>query len=187
VPGHFHGTVVVGTTLAFMALTYWLVPILFRRELILPKLASWQPYIFGLGMTGVALFLMGAGTLGVPRRHWDILFSGAPDGGYEFSAAALTMMSLNGMSVLLACIGGAVFVLLVVGSLLFGRKLDEDQKVGREMIAQPPSDSDYAAIGGGAGAIRIPGTLVMVFVFFAAFALYYFINWKYLAETWGIS
>jgi cytochrome c oxidase subunit 1 len=27
VPGHFHGTVVVGTTLAFMALTYWLVPI----------------------------------------------------------------------------------------------------------------------------------------------------------------
>ena len=83
VPGHFHGTVVVGTTLAFMALTYWLVPILFRRELILPKLASWQPYIFGLGMTGVALFLMGAGTLGVPRRHWDILFSGAPDGGYR--------------------------------------------------------------------------------------------------------
>ncbi len=185
VPGHFHGTVVVGSTLAFMALTYWLVPILFRRELILPRLASWQPYLFGLGMTGVALFLMGAGTLGVPRRHWDILFSSAPGGGYEFSAAALTMMSLNGMSVVLACLGGAAFILIVVGSLLFGRKLDEEEKVGREMIATPPAEASYAGIG--SGSITIPGTLVMVFVFFAAFALYYFINWKYLAETWGIS
>jgi cytochrome c oxidase subunit 1 len=185
VPGHFHGTVVVGTTLAFMALTYWLVPILFRRELVMAKLASWQPYIFGLGMTGVALFLMGAGTLGVPRRHWDILFSGAPDGGFEFSAAALTMMSLNGMSVLLACIGGAAFCVIVVASILFGRKLDEDEKVGREMIATPPSEASYAGIG--SGSITIPGTLAMVFVFFVAFALYYFINWKYLGETWGIS
>lgn len=185
VPGHFHGTVVVGTTLAFMALTYWLVPILFRRDLILPKLASWQPYIFGLGMTGVALFLMGAGTLGVPRRHWDILFSNVPDGGYEFSAAALTMMSLNGMSVVLACLGGAAFILIVVGSILFGRKLDEEEKVGREMIAAPPAEASYAGIG--SGGMAIPGTMVMVFVFFAAFALYYFINWKYLAETWGIS
>jgi cytochrome c oxidase subunit 1 len=185
VPGHFHGTVVVGTTLAFMALTYWLVPILFRREVILPKLASWQPYIFGLGMSGVALFLMGAGTLGVPRRHWDILFSGVADGGYEFSAAALTMMSLNGMSVVLACIGGAAFIVIVVGSILFGRHLDEEEKVGRPMIAAPPAEASYAGIG--VGRITIPGTLVMVFVFFMAFALYYFINWKYLAETWGIS
>jgi cytochrome c oxidase subunit I len=185
VPGHFHGTVVVGTTLAFMALAFWLVPILFRRELILPRLASWQPYIFGLGMTGVALFLMGAGTLGVPRRHWDILFSGALDGGYEFSAAALTMLSLNGMSVVLACVGGAAFIVIIVGSLLFGRRLDETQKVGREMIAVPPADSAYAGIG--VGTITIPGTLVMVFVFFAAFVLYYFINWKYLAQTWGLS
>jgi hypothetical protein len=23
-------------------------------------------------------------------------------------------------------------------------------------------------------------------VFFVSFALYYFINWKYLAQTWGI-
>jgi cytochrome c oxidase subunit 1 len=136
-------------------------------------------------MSGVALFLMGAGTLGVPRRHWDILFSGAPDGGFEFSAAALTMMSLNGMSVLLACIGGAAFILIVVGSLLFGRKLDEEQKVGREMIAESPAESSYSGIG--MGTISIPGTLVMVFVFFTAFALYYFINWKYLGETWGLS
>ena len=74
---------------------------------------------------------------------------------------------------------------IVVGSILFGRKLDEEEKVGREMIAAPPAEAAYAGIG--SGSITIPGTLVMVSVFFAAFALYYFINWKYLAETWGIS
>ena len=37
VPGHFHATVVVGTTLTFMALTYFLIPVLFRREMIAPE------------------------------------------------------------------------------------------------------------------------------------------------------
>jgi cytochrome c oxidase subunit 1 len=186
VPGHFHGTVVVGTTLAFMALTYWLVPVLFRRRLILPKVASAQPWVFGLGMTGVALFLMGAGTLGVPRRHWDILFSQvAGGGGYEFSAAALTMMSLNGMSVVLACLGGAMFIVVVVGSILFGERIGEVEKVGVPMVRTPPPEAAYHGIG--AGAITIPGTMALVFAFFTVFALYYFINWKFLAETWGLS
>lgn len=183
VPGHFHATVVIGTTLTFMAITYWLVPILFRRQLIWKKLACWQPWLFGLGMTGVSLFLMGAGTLGVPRRHWDILFTSS-DGGYEFSAAALTMMSLNGMSVLLAVFAGAAFVLIVVGSLLFGKKIREDEKVGDLMIVPAVSDEEYAT---NKAPLTIPGTLVMCAVFFVAFALYYFINWKYLAQTWGLS
>src|SRR3989338_2948688 len=64
VPGHFHATVVGGTTLAFMALTYWLVPVLFRRDIILNGLSKFQPYLFGLGTAGLSLFMMGAGTLG---------------------------------------------------------------------------------------------------------------------------
>lgn len=31
-----------------------------------------------------------------------------------------------------------------------------------------------------------PGTLVLVFVFLAAFALYYFVNWKLLSVVWKI-
>ena len=184
VPGHFHGTVVVGTTMTFMAFSYWLVPVLFRRELVLKKMASWQPYIFGLGMTGVSLFLMGAGTLGVPRRHWDILFSSS-DAGYEFSAAALTMMSLNGMSVLLATLGGGIFIAVMVGTILFGRQVGEGQRMPSIALAEPPPDSAYRGIG--RNGVIIPGTLIMLAVFFAAFALYYFINWKYLGETWGLS
>ena len=84
VPGHFT-TVVVGTTLAFMGLTYFLIPVLFRRGLAFPTMAKYQPYVFGLGMSAVALFLMGAGTLGVPRRHWDIGFAGNAF-AYDFPA-----------------------------------------------------------------------------------------------------
>ena len=39
VPGHFHATVVAGTTLAFMAITYLLVPLIFRREVMFKKIA----------------------------------------------------------------------------------------------------------------------------------------------------
>jgi cytochrome c oxidase subunit 1 len=185
VPGHFHATVVLGTTLAFMALTYWLVPILFRRELIMKGLASWQPYLFGLGMSGVSLFLMGAGTLGVPRRHFDISFSATGGIVHEFPSAANTLMALNGMSVLLAAIGGASFCIIVVGSLLFGKKLGEDEKCSVSMIATPPAEEAYAGIG--KGSISVPGTLLLAMVFFVSFAVYYFVNWKYLAETWGVS
>ncbi len=65
VPGHFHGTVVAGTTLAFMAATYLVLPLVFEREVVWPKLAKIQPYLFGIGAAGISLFMMGAGTLGV--------------------------------------------------------------------------------------------------------------------------
>ena len=52
VPGHFHGTVVAGTTLAFMAATYLVLPLIFEREIIWPKLAKLQPYLFGIGVAG---------------------------------------------------------------------------------------------------------------------------------------
>lgn len=183
VPGHFHATVVIGTTLSFMALTYWLVPVLFRRELVMKRLASWQPYMFGIGMSGVALFLMGAGTLGVPRRHWDITFSMTGGIVYEFPAAANTLLALNGLSGILAVLGGAAFCIIIVSSLLFGKKLG-DEPVSPPLMATPPADSDYVGIG--KGGMTVPGTFVLAIVFFVSFAVYYFINWKYLAETWGI-
>ncbi len=185
VPGHFHATVVLGTTLSFMAITYWLVPVIFRRDLIWKGLASWQPYLFGLGMAGVSLFLMGAGTLGVPRRHWDITFSMTGGEVYEFPAAANTLLALNGLSVALAVAGGAAFCLIIVGSLLFGRKLGPDEQLDTPHMATPPTDAEYEKLD--KHGISVPGTLVLALVFFAAFAVYYFINWQYLAETWGIS
>src|SRR3974377_635397 len=121
-PGHSHGTVVAGTTLAFMAATYLVLPLIFQREIIWPKLAKIQPYLFGIGAAGISLFMMGAGTLGVARRHWAISFSDA-ELSFAHSAGAFLMMGLNGVFAVIAAIGGIIFVLVVVGTVLFGEKI----------------------------------------------------------------
>jgi len=182
VPGHFHGTVVAGTTLAFMAVTYLLVPLIFQRELIFKGMARWQPYVFAIGVAGISLFMMGAGTLGVARRHWDITFSDALL-TFDYPPAAFLMMTLNGISAILAAVGGAMFLIVVVGSLLFGKRRGEVPSA--EPVPLPPGHvvGEY----GSAGTLRIPGTYVLISVFFVAFVLYYFVNWKYLSEVWPLS
>jgi len=180
VPGHFHGTVVAGTTLAFMAMTYIVVPLIFQRDIILPGLAKWQPYIFGLGAGGISLFMMGAGTLGVPRRHWDIAMTDAAN-AYEFSPAAYLMMGLNGISAIFAATGGLLFVLLIVGSVLFGRRLDVP---GAKLNFPLHDDSKVVSQYGSEATFKLPGTVTLVTIFFLTFILYYFVNWKYLSEIW---
>jgi heme/copper-type cytochrome/quinol oxidase subunit 1 len=123
VPGHFHATVVIGTTLSFMALTYFLIPVLFKREMIAPNLAKWQPYLFGFSMYFFCLVMMGAGTLGVSRRHWDMAFSGSAL-AYEWPGAAYLMMGLVGITGIAAIVGGAIYIYVTVGSLLWGKKLE---------------------------------------------------------------
>ena len=180
VPGHFHGTVVAGTTLAFMAATYLVLPLIFERELIWPRLAKIQPYLFGLGVAGISLFMMGAGTLGVPRRHWDITFSDAPV-SFALSAGAYLMMGLNGIFAILAALGGAIYVVVVVGTVLFGERITRGHK-----LAFPLHSGGGAAASqyGGHATVKLPGTIILVTIFFVCFVLYYFINWKYLSELW---
>ncbi len=182
VPGHFHATVVAGTTLAFMAITYLVIPLIFRREVIWPAVARWQPYIFGIGVAGISLFMMGAGTLGVARRHWDITFSDSIF-TFDYPGTAFLMMGLNGISAILAAIGGLMYVVVVVGSILFGKVRDEAAVKANPIVAPGGAVSAY----GSEGTLKLPGTIVLVSVFFMAFVLYYFINWKFLSEVWPLS
>jgi cytochrome c oxidase subunit 1 len=184
VPGHFHATVVAGTTLAFMAVTYIVVPLIFRREIILPGLAKLQPYIFGAGVAGISLFMMGAGTLGVARRHWDITFSDAIL-SFDYPGMAFLMMGLNGISALLAALGGGLYVIIVVGSILFGKRREAEAPAAPKPAPapQPAAVASY----GHAGTLYVPGTYILISVFFVAFVLYYFVNWKYLSEVWPLS
>jgi cytochrome c oxidase subunit 1 len=181
VPGHFHGTVVAGTTLAFMAMTYLVVPLIFQRDIIWPGLAKWQPFVFGIGAGGISLFMMGAGTLGVARRHWDISLTDAAH-AYEFPAAAYLMMGLNGIFAIMAATGGVMFILVVVASILAGPRLD----VAGAKLRFPLHDRSRESVTeyGSHGTLKLPGTLILVGIFFACFVLYYFVNWKYLSELW---
>jgi len=180
VPGHFHGTVVAGTTLAFMAATYLVLPLIFQREIIWPGLAKLQPYLFGVGAAGISLFMMGAGTLGVARRHWDITFSDA-NLSFAHSAGAFLMMGLNGIFAIIAALGGALFVLIVVGTVLFGEKIKSGHKLTFPLFS---GGGAVASHYGSEKAPKLPGTIILVAIFFVCFVLYYFINWKYLSELW---
>jgi cytochrome c oxidase subunit 1 len=182
VPGHFHGTVVAGTTLAFMAVTYLVLPLIFQREVVWPALAKWQPWLFGIGAGGISLFMMGAGTLGVARRHWDITFTDAVH-AFEYPPAAFLMMGLNGIFALLAAAGGILYVLITVGTVLFGKRIDRDP-AHRLTFPLHAGGAAAASTYGSHGTIKLPGTIVLVTIFFASFVLYYFVNWKYLSELW---
>lgn len=177
VPGHFHATVVAGTTLAFMAVSYLLVPLVLQREIYFPRMAKWQPYLFGLGVAGISLFMMAAGTLGVSRRHWDSTFADAPL-DFSYPPAAFLMLALNGMSAIAAALGGVMYIVNMVASVFFGRKIGGPVDVGA------PVGPSVVASYGSAGTLKIPGTIALVAVFFVAFVLYYFVNWKYLSEIW---
>ncbi|MCB2099282.1 MAG: cbb3-type cytochrome c oxidase subunit I [Rhodobacterales bacterium] len=181
VPGHFHATVVTGTTLAFMAMSYWLVPVLWQKELVGAGMAKWQPYLFGIGMGLVATFQMGAGTLGVPRRHWDMNFADAMI-NYDFPAAANLMMAGNGIAAIIATVGGVIFLYNMVATILWGKPLQNAPKAEEEAVAAGP-----VAAHGSAGTMAVPGTFVLALIFLTAFILYYFVNWKYLASVWGLS
>ena len=180
VPGHFHATVVAGTTLAFMAATYLVLPLIFQRDVILPGLARWQPYLFGLGAAGISLFMMGAGTLGVSRRHWDMAFSDASI-SFQHSAGAFLMMGLNGISAILAAIGGILFVVIVVGTVLLGPKVGPGHKM---VFPLHTGGVEAATHYGSEKGPNLTGTAILVAVFFVSFVVYYFVNWKYLADLW---
>ena len=177
IPGHFHVTVVGGTTLAFMALAYYVIPLIFQRDFIWRGLARIQPWLFGGGIVLLSLGMSFAGSMGVARRSWDIDAQGV------YGPAAHLWLGALGLGGVLAFVGLLAFVLLCVGTLLFGEK-----NHGRPMAdwGTPP-----ALAGAQAGSLAdnhtaTKGTIVLTFVFLACFAVYYFANWKALADVWPV-
>ncbi len=118
VPGHFHATVVGGTTLAFMGLTYYLLPLMIRRELALKSWAKLQPYIYGLGVATMALGMLWAGVQGVPRRTADI-------SAITVIPGSEVPMIIMGVGAVIAVLGGAMFVIIALATLLNGKKTAE--------------------------------------------------------------
>ncbi len=197
VPGHFHATVVSGTAMAFMGATYYLIPLIFQRRVAFWKLAKIQPYLFAGGMFIFTLSMTFAGSFGVPRRHWDITFSQAPF-DVQFNPAVDLILAVVALGGLLAATGAFIFIAIAVKSVFFGEPLGEITRgvamVGvPQGITHPPvhaADVDkrneelHDAKNGIMG--PAPGTIVLVFVFLAAFILYFFVNWKILSFVWKI-
>jgi cytochrome c oxidase subunit 1 len=197
IPGHFHATVVSGTAMAFMGLTYYVIPLIFRKKVAFWPLARIQPYLFAGGMLVFSLAMTFAGTFGVPRRHWDISFSQAPF-DVPFNPAVDLLIGIMAVGGLIAAVGGGIYILVTVWSVFFGEALPEGAALATASgvpsgIAVPPRhgpnvDAENARLHGpGSGLMGpAPGTLVIVFVFLGAFIVYYFVNWKLLSFVWKI-
>jgi cytochrome c oxidase subunit I len=123
VPGHFHATVVSGTAVAFMGLTYYVIPLVFRRKVAFWRLAQIQPYLFAGGMLVFSMAMSFSGYFGVPRRTWDISFANAAF-DFQFSPVADLMLAVMALGGLAAAAGGGIYILVTVWSVFFGKPLD---------------------------------------------------------------
>jgi cytochrome c oxidase subunit 1 len=126
VPGHFHMTVVGGTALCFMGVTYYLLPLIFQKRVAFYKLAQIQPYLFGAGISIMGIAMTYAGSFGVPRRHWDISFVHAPF-GIQFPPVVDLFMAGMAVGGVLAFIGGISYCIIAVASVFFTKTLTDTE------------------------------------------------------------
>lgn len=108
IPAHYHGSI-VGVTLAFMGLVYYLLP---RMGFGRPqgRLASLQPALYGAGQLLHIAGLLWSGGYGVQRKT-----AGAEQ--VLRSAEQVAAMGLMGLGGLLAVAGGVLFALVVLRSI----------------------------------------------------------------------
>jgi len=108
VPAHYHGSI-VGVTLAFMGLTYLLLPAL-GYAAPSEKWATVQPWLYGGGQLLHVAGLVWSGGYGVQRK-----VAGAAQGLQGFDQIA--GMALMGLGGLVAIVGGILFLVLVLSAI----------------------------------------------------------------------
>ena len=104
VPAHYHGSI-VAVTLAYMGITYHLLPRLGFRTPV-GRMVRFQPVIYGLGQLFHVLGLAWSGGYGVQRKT-----AGAAQ-GLE-SIEKIAGMGLMGLGGLIAIIGGILYLVIV--------------------------------------------------------------------------
>jgi hypothetical protein len=111
IPAHYHGSI-VGVTLAFMGLTYYLLPHFgYRRPDM--KLARLQPYLYGGGQLLHVLGLVISGGYGVQRK-----VAGAAQGLDTVERVA--GMGLMGLGGLISIVGGFLFIYICYRAIWHG-------------------------------------------------------------------
>jgi hypothetical protein len=109
IPAHYHGCI-VGVTIALMGVAYWLLPRLgFAAPL--PRLATWQPCLYGGGQLLHIVGLVWSGGYGVQRKVADGTI-------VERSLEQIAGMGLMGLGGLIAIVGGILFVAIVIISVV---------------------------------------------------------------------
>lgn len=104
IPAHYHGSI-VAVTLAFMGITYHILPRLGFRQPA-GKMARLQPALYGTGQMLHVLGLAWSGGYGVQRKT-------AGSAQALESIEKLAGMGLMGLGGLIAIVGGLLFLVVV--------------------------------------------------------------------------
>jgi cytochrome c oxidase subunit 1 len=108
IPAHYHGSI-VGVTLAFMGVAYYLLPKLGYRKPVW-KMAHIQPYVYGGGQLMHILGLAWSGGYGVQRKT-----AGSAQG--LDSLPEIVGMGMMGLGGLISIIGGVLFLVVMLRSM----------------------------------------------------------------------
>jgi len=108
IPAHYHGSI-VGVTLAFMGVAYYLLP-KFGYQKPVWKMARIQPYVYGGGQLMHILGLAWSGGYGVQRK-----IAGSAQG--LDSLPEVLGMGMMGLGGLISIIGGILFLVVMVRSM----------------------------------------------------------------------
>lgn len=108
IPAHYHGAT-VGVTIAFMGMTYYLLPRL-GFGLLPRRLAFWQPYLYGGGQLMHIIGLAWTGGYGVQRKT-----AGLAQGLDRVEQVA--GMGLMGLGGLVSVVGGLLFLVVAWQSI----------------------------------------------------------------------
>lgn len=178
ITGHFKGTVVIGTTLAFMGITYYLIPLVFRRKIPFYGLAKIQPYMFfgGIALLSISMYILGS--FGIPRRHWDYTFSGGPF-TYNFNPAIDFFWVLFAIGGILAVLATLIWIIIAVIAVFFGTPLKTAADVKIPFSAPAPAAKEHSGF-------EAPGTSVLVILFICTFFVFLALNWGWLSAMWGV-
>jgi cytochrome c oxidase subunit 1 len=174
IPGHFHATVAVGTTLAFMGLVYYVLRLNFLRDWVGKTLARLQPFLYSgaMGLAVMAMMILGI-MYSVPRRHPE----GVSLPGIELSLdAAGPMFAVFGVTALGAILAGIIFAGVALSTLLFGKRA--------EPTVPFPTARQATGADGGLHAYSMRGTFALCLLFLFSFAVLFLLDWAWLAAMW---
>lgn len=116
IPAHYHGSI-VGVTLAFMGISYLLLPRFGYRNVAGWRMAFWQPLVYGFGQLMHISGLAYSGGYGGLQRKTPC------GGGIELAPDIKAAMGFMGGGGVLAIIGGLMFV-IVVARAVYGRDVE---------------------------------------------------------------
>ena len=108
IPAHYHGCI-VGVTLALMGMVYRILPAL-GYEAPGGRMATWQPWLYGIGQLIHIIGLVWSGGYGVQRK-----VAGADQ--VLRSTGEVVGMGMMGLGGLIAIIGGLLFVVVAIRAI----------------------------------------------------------------------